>query len=504
MNVNTLTRTALSVAITTPPERRQMLISMCPKGTFKGLSVHYNLGKFFATDTVTENFGDIAKATGLDPVALVELTAEDESFRPLSEHLIRLLSAHLTTAQAAGEDVTQWAVAIARITEAAPTTYEPPERLFITAFELVSQTIEIRKLIGKIIERGTTGQMFGPSGDGKSFNTLAMAFGIATGGYWNCIQCQQGLVLYFAGEGHSGLKRRVRALSKHHGEPDLSRLFISRSVISFDAASIRRVNTEARELEATTGEKVALIVIDTLARHLIGDENTTRDMSEFVRAVDGLRDAFPESAAVIVHHSGNDSEKSGRSRGSSSLKAAMDFEIQCMGGVLTFTKLKDGEPPAPIEFKLQVVDLGADEDGEPITSCVVQYGERSAKNREEFLTANERMLMELLHGHPDILSGDLRSIFFDRRRERDPDAKYDTIKKAFARSLDSLIDKKKVFMDGNVIKEGQRTNKGHSRDMSLLSIGTDRDTTIRGVPVCPSVSPLEIPTFSVENFEGWK
>lgn len=387
--------------------------------------------------------------------------------------------------QAEGLDRVREIIKGASIPEPIPTT-EERKFLFISAVDILSQPVEIRPLLGKVIERGTTGQLFGPSGGGKTFVVLDMACAVGTGREWNGNQCEKGLVPYFVGEGHSGIKRRIKAYHKQKGYPDLSNLHISRSVISFDAAGIRAVISEIRELEASTGQKVALIVVDTLARHLQGDENSTRDMSDFVRVVDSLRDAFPGSTVIIVHHTGNNVEHGDRSRGSSALKAACDFEIKCDKGLLTFTKVKDGEQPEPIEFKLVPVEIGIDDNGEPITSCIVKYGERSAKNKEVPLTAGERELLELVKMNPGILTGDLRTALFNQRKERDPDAKYDTIKKAFGRSLDGLIDKQKVFIDGNSVKEGQGTKQGHLGDMSLMGMGTDRDTLLKE---CPDVPP---------------
>lgn len=379
---------------------------------------------------------------------------------------------------------------------------------FLCATEVLLQTIEIKKLIGKIIERGTTGQLFGPSGDGKTFVALDMFLSVGTGGVWNGIQCEQGIVLYFAGEGHAGLKRRVQAWHQQHQAPNLSNVHISRSVITFDAAGLSQVVKEAQALESQTGKKVALLVIDTLARHLLGDENSTRDMSDFVRAVDGLRDAFPESTAIVVHHTGNDAEKVGRSRGSSALKAACDFEIQCAKGLLTYTKVKDGEQPAPVEFKLVPVQIGEDEDGEPITSCIVQYGERSAKNREVVLTANEGTLLSLVNDYPNILIGDLRSVFYDKRREREPDAKTNTLKNAFLRAFQGLIEKQAIQESGNKVipysvEPSHRHKPSQNDDMTGSVTPSQTVTPLRGgVTSVTGTETLIIPSFSEADFEG--
>lgn len=329
-----------------------------------------------------------------------------------------------------------------------------PKTLFISATVFMQQKEKVRRLIGKLIERGYTGQIFGPSGDGKTFVVLDMAMAVAAGLYWSGHHCEKGLVLFFAGEGHHGLKRRIKAWSNHHGNPDLSNFHISQNTITFDAADLRHATNEVKELEEATGQQVALIVIDTLARHLLGDENSTRDMSEFVRAVDGLRSEFPGSTAIIVHHTGNDAEKVGRSRGSSALKAACDFEIQCTKGVLSFTKMKDAEAPTPIEFKLQPVEIGTDEEtGEPITSCIVTYGERSIKNRQEGvkLTQPERVIKSMIEVCPGILIGNLRSNYYDRVRAITPKVKTNTLKNAFLRAVQGLAEKEVIRQEEHAV-----------------------------------------------------
>lgn len=45
-----------------------------------------------------------------------------------------------------------------------------------------------------------------------------------------------------------------------------------------------------------------LLVVDTLARHIDGDENAPVDMGLFIAACDGLRERY-RCAVLIVHHS---------------------------------------------------------------------------------------------------------------------------------------------------------------------------------------------------------
>ena len=68
-----------------------------------------------------------------------------------------------------------------------------------------------------------------------------------------------------------------------------------------------------------------LVVVDTAARNMSGDENKTVDMSALVRATDELRRRFG-CAVLVLHHSGH--ENTDRERGSSALRGAADVSIR--------------------------------------------------------------------------------------------------------------------------------------------------------------------------------
>lgn len=76
---------------------------------------------------------------------------------------------------------------------------------------------------------------------------------------------------------------------------------------------------------------------------------------------------------LAVHHSGKDATRG--MRGHSSLLAALDacIEVTRDGDRREWkvAKAKDGIDGTAHPFRLQVVPLGFDEDGEPITSCVI-------------------------------------------------------------------------------------------------------------------------------------
>jgi len=362
--------------------------------------------------------------------------------------------------------------------------YKP---MFQSFHEMMAEVIEIKELIGGIISGGCTCQLFGPSGDGKTFIALDLGLSVASGINWNGLPCKQGLVIYFNGEGRHGFKLRGKAWQKHHGIYGKVDFYASRTAISFDVQGIEKAIAEIKLIEQQTSQKVSLIIIDTLARHLIGDENSTKDMSEFVRAVDNMRDTFTDSTALIVHHTGNNAEVTGRSRGSSALKAALDIEIQCMKGSLTFTKCKDIEAPAPIEFKLKVLEVGTKPDGTSITSCVPVYGEKSTKNNTSEtavkMSKEELTIYQIIKSHESgIHIDDARAAYIKHKTSFDSQIKLNSTYKSFTRNLESLTLKNKISIDTNsIIKTDLVDMTGHFQQMSTLVTGQDWTLSLRSV-----------------------
>ncbi|MEA5115973.1 MAG: AAA family ATPase [Geobacteraceae bacterium] len=368
--------------------------------------------------------------------------------------------------------------------EAAEQSSPPPEKpLFISAPNLLSTKISPIYLVKNLIEKRSTVMIFGPSGHGKTFVIIDLALHVAVSRHWNGKSVDGGLVFYFTGEGFAGFPRRILAAAMHCdiSPSDLSYFHVSRSLI--DLSETAKIIHEIETVSISAGVSPALIIIDTLARHINGDEKDAKDVDDFLGLIERLREAFCDVVVMLIHHSGH--QEKDRARGSSALKAAMDCEIQCSQGLLNFTKMKDAETPKPIEFKLVPIRIGADEDENEITSCYVEYGERSAKNKEAVLTSTEKDLLGLIKETPGILSGDLRTAYFEHRKERDPETKYATAKKAFLRALDGLISKGQIFMDGFSVMPGQGQNRDIAGTCPEGEVGHMGHTPL-GVSQCPA------------------
>jgi 5S rRNA maturation endonuclease (ribonuclease M5) len=256
------------------------------------------------------------------------------------------------------------------------THIEAERSIFPISFYGEMELLRPSWIIKGILEDKSLGLLFGSSGSGKSYIAIDLAACIASGKpFCNHVIKKQGPVIYIAGEGFSGISRRLRAWELKHGiSLKDSPIGVSHKACALgDPDLMVHVEREIQKIKERFGG-IACIIIDTWARNMVGDENSTQDTSAAIRAVDELR-MKNDCTALIIHHSGQ--AESDRARGSSALRAALDVEYKVSISdeivTLTNTKMKDGEPPDPLMFCFDHIDLGVeDEDGEIIFSAALE------------------------------------------------------------------------------------------------------------------------------------
>jgi hypothetical protein len=223
---------------------------------------------------------------------------------------------------------------------------------------------------------GQMSVIYGPSNVGKSFFALDLAWHIACGEEWNGHKVIGGSVLYLATEGGMAFHNRVVALRKKYPEHKNVKLAVRPAPVNLldgevDMAVLEKL---CREVSRKHGQ-VKCIFVDTLSRSMAGgNENSPEDMTKFIGNCDKLRE-ITSAHLDVVHHSGKD--KAAGARGHSSLRAATDTEIELdydeNTGLRTAkaTKQRDMETGVIFQFKLNVIELGVDEDGDSVTTCTV-------------------------------------------------------------------------------------------------------------------------------------
>jgi KaiC/GvpD/RAD55 family RecA-like ATPase len=253
-------------------------------------------------------------------------------------------------------------------------------------------------LIKGLIDRGAMTLLYGDSGSGKTFLTLDLACHVALGWDWFERSVRQGTVYYLSAEGGAtSIGRRLQAFELEHSAGlEETRLFIYPGAADLldPETDVGAVLDELRRLDP-----VDLVVIDTLSRVLVGgNENAAEDMGRLVMNVDRIR-AETGAHVLIVHHTGKDKDRG--ARGHSLLRAAVDTEIAVShseknGGNIIVTKQRDHDVGDPFSFRLKSVELGVDDDGERITSCVAVQTEYSAGLQTRKLSGQRKRALDQL------------------------------------------------------------------------------------------------------------
>ena len=240
-------------------------------------------------------------------------------------------------------------------------------------------------LISPILPLGGLVGLYGPSGNGKTFVALDMALSVATGASWQGRSVERGFVVYVSAEGGSGIGKRVKAWLQAHS------LDASQADIAWIIESIA-VDGESEDIDALIDRidleverQPSMIVLDTMARVFVGDENETADMGSFVKGVDKLREAFG-CTVMVVHHTPR--ADSYRERGNGAFRGATDTMIRVLKEDVSITvscdKQKDAEEFEEIALELTKVE-GTD-------SCIVVGG----VSKREVQEKESSQVLELL------------------------------------------------------------------------------------------------------------
>lgn len=241
-------------------------------------------------------------------------------------------------------------------------------------FDEIDAQLEGNWLVEDLIPSNGLCLVYGHPGCGKSFFALDMAMHIARGQSWRDRDVKQGLVVYVGAEGQRGLRQRVAAYRMHHGIKEMPFVLIPVEVDMLRAdGDLSKVLKTIEAVAERYNLPVAMVVFDTLSRTFGGGDEVGSDMVAYINNVGRVQAAF-QCTSMVIHHRPKDSANE-TPRGHGSLWGACDtiILVEDKGGPkqAKVTKQKDADPAAPVLFELKVVELGEDEKGRPVTSCVV-------------------------------------------------------------------------------------------------------------------------------------
>jgi energy-coupling factor transporter ATP-binding protein EcfA2 len=279
---------------------------------------------------------------------------------------------------------------------------ELPELIWLSdSFEAGRREFLVRDLL----EPGSLAVLYGEPGSGKSTLAVDLAFAIATGAAWRGRETMKGLALHVAGEGSRGLRYRQAAYCQRYDVPRTAPYAVLPQALALNQGGDQDLVALIGMASQDIGCTPRLVIIDTLSRCMVGDENSPVDMPAFIRAVDYVRNATG-AAVLVLHHSGKDMSKG--ARGHTSLRAAADTELQVEGTAnprtLQVRKQRDLELAEPMGFRLEPVAIAGDE-SDQVTACVVVHEEtapvQKAKPAGKNQVAATTALREWCRDHPD-------------------------------------------------------------------------------------------------------
>jgi hypothetical protein len=278
------------------------------------------------------------------------------------------------------------------------TTAPIPEPFKITWADDAKSLLKSTTVIAGVAGEGEMSVWFGGWGTGKTFLLIDTFWHAGAGQTWNGRRTRQTPVLYVTLEGRRRFVNRIVAARQHHDWPDP---WFAYSTVSLD---LRTSANDARRLIATAESMMArrrtdhcAMVIDTYSRALGGgSDSDPKDVNPFLDHLGLIIDALPRAHVAIVHHAGKDESRG--SRGWSGLIGAADAEMQIKreGDIRTFTitKQRDDLDGTVGAFTLRPFTLGANQFGDPVTSCVVEYLE--AQPKKQRLTQQEKLALDQL------------------------------------------------------------------------------------------------------------
>ena len=239
-------------------------------------------------------------------------------------------------------------------------------------------------LVKNVITRKERTMMVGASQSGKSFLAIDLAMSIARGVPWFGNRALRGGVVYQAGEGGRGIKKRLRAYRTENGlslADPIPFVLLPTPVDLFhgdDAAAA--LIAEAKHWATTFDCPLELVVIDTLSAATPGaEENASKDMGAVLARCERIA-AETDAAVMLVHHLNSSGTKA---RGHTSIFGNLDsvLKVELLEQMdvdkrsvrqVDVAKEKDGESGRKWQFVLPAVEIGWDAEGDAITSCVVR------------------------------------------------------------------------------------------------------------------------------------
>ena len=252
-------------------------------------------------------------------------------------------------------------------------------------------------LIKDVLPQTGVAAIIGQSGTGKTFQALHLT---------TCLipDCgrdffidryrikRKGGVLYFVLEGRRAFPMRAAAafnaalgkqmeLGDRFRQPFGWNFYQPNLYANGPDALIKLVERDAARMKQEYSVDLVAVFIDTLGLSALFDNENDAAQVQFVLSGFNRLSEVTGALVIPVDHMGKDPDLG--ARGSSAKRDLPETVLACLGdrtenGMLTnlrmaFHKIRDGEAGRIIPYRLNQVHMGIDPDGDPVTTCVVEW-----------------------------------------------------------------------------------------------------------------------------------
>lgn len=243
---------------------------------------------------------------------------------------------------------------------------EPPEWALETATELMSRPLPPEEwLVDRVIPCDGFTFIAGAEATGKSFYTLTLAYSVATGEPWlGKFEVKKKAKVLFIDKENSA-RRRQKRFAGLGMRPTDDIMWIKQPQY-FQLDDEKEEDGLSRFAKSVSKKvkkfNIGLIVIDSFADVMVGNENAAADVQGFF---DAMRQLFPGLSILVLHHENKPSQgvartASQRMRGSSNIAAQIVsgfrvFPIPKTQNEFVLEQFKAGDAEKLKPFKIELV-----------------------------------------------------------------------------------------------------------------------------------------------------
>jgi len=244
--------------------------------------------------------------------------------------------------------------------------------------------------------------LFGESDAYKSFLAVDLACSLATGRDYHGIKAKRRDVVYIASEsGYSVAAKRVPGWCHYHGiQSESVRLITVSEQVIFSRHrqdNIAKLINTCRKAEVQT----PIFVVDVLGASILGSINADDVIGDYIAAQNEIGTVLGALWISVAHTNWTTSD---RASGNYQLWAQHETRLRVVRDDpeeretrLEVLRMKDDEPGEPMNFSLEIVELG-EHDGKPLSTLVPvfkQYGKPPRKGSDQPQGANQCALWEI-------------------------------------------------------------------------------------------------------------